>query len=147
MKCPVCQSENTQRLQVVYENGTTNIETNSKTVGGGIGGSALGGAAAYTNTTGVSQTRLAKKASPPFKKQTSTAVMIALGSVFLAYLFLSDGAIWWGLAAIAISAASTWAAKSFYEHNSQIFPGLYKEWQHSWVCHKCGNMYKDMTLS
>lgn len=37
MKCPKCESENTQRLEVAFHSGTQNISTTSNTAGVGIG--------------------------------------------------------------------------------------------------------------
>lgn len=142
MKCPKCQSENTQRLEVVYENGTTNIDTHSKTVGGGLAGSSLGGAAAYTNTTGTSQTRMAEKASPPAKKNTAQAVGAAIGFSFPAYLFLSDGSFMWGGIFLLLIAGSIWLAKEWIAYNSNVWPSLYDNWSKSWICHKCGNIFQ-----
>ena len=43
MQCPKCQSDNTQRLQVVYGGGTQNISTSSSSVIVGGVGSGMGG--------------------------------------------------------------------------------------------------------
>jgi hypothetical protein len=142
MKCPKCQSENTQRLQVAYESGTSNIDTHSKTVGGGLGGTSLGGGAAYTNTTGVSQTRMAERASPPEKKGTAIAVGAAIVFSLPAYLFLSNGSFMWGILFLSLIAGAVWLAKEWIKYNSNVWPGLYDSWKKSWVCHKCGNIYQ-----
>ena len=37
MKCPKCKSDNIQKFQVIHEQGTSNINLDSNTVGGGVG--------------------------------------------------------------------------------------------------------------
>lgn len=67
--CPACHSTNARKLSVVYEEGLSTVElsSSSKTVGAGISSSAIGAGVAKTQgaTTGVQQTALSKKASPP----------------------------------------------------------------------------------
>ena len=64
MQCPKCGSENCQRLEVMYELGTQDINTVSRSAA--IGSVAGRGAAGIGSTTteGQSQTRMAEKASP-----------------------------------------------------------------------------------
>jgi hypothetical protein len=37
MKCNKCKSSNVQKFQVIHEQGTSNINIDSNTVGGGVG--------------------------------------------------------------------------------------------------------------
>ena len=59
MKCPKCKSDNIQKFQVIHEQGTSNINLDSNTVGGGVGfGGGLRGGVGLgrTGTSGKSQT-------------------------------------------------------------------------------------------
>lgn len=134
MQCKKCGSDNTQRLEVAYEHGTSLIDTRSHSVGGDNSG-VLG---VTTTTTGTSQTRLAKRAEPPEKKPLRFAA-IGIG---LSLLILngggSIGSLLFGLAMLAACAYYIHIA-SLYNNNE--WPPLYKHWQECWVCHKCGDIF------
>ena len=84
MKCPKCVSEDCQRLEVVFEGGTQNINTTSRTSGAGItGGASMGGALAHTKTTGTSQSTLAQKASPPQKQKLGVFIVMIIVGFFM----------------------------------------------------------------
>jgi len=85
MKCPKCESENTQRLEVAFHSGTQNISTTSNSAGVGIGsGGRVGFGGGVTKTSGQSQSILAQQASPPAKLSYKWPVIIlfALINVF-----------------------------------------------------------------
>lgn len=143
-KCPQCSSDNVQRLEVVYEQGTQNINTTSHSVGGGggIGGGGFGGGlgSATTRTSGTAQTSAAKKAAPPAKKGT-VSVLIGLlivgaviGAMFDHFIGLSIflGLGFWGFTIFKKNSA----------YNNNVHPGLYQQWLKSWMCNKCGNIYE-----
>lgn len=135
MQCDKCGSDNTQRLEVVFENGTSNINTQSHSAGVGIGGS-LGIGGITTKTTGTSQTTLGVKASPPQKKSYKWPIIsIVFGLIAWS---AGDGAAVWGVVLIAAGAYFTYTAAMY---NKNKWPGLYKHWQECWLCHKCGNIY------
>jgi hypothetical protein len=130
MKCPKCESENTQRLEVVLHGGTQNINTTSASVGGVMRGGAFG---ALTKTSGQSQSVLAQKATPPAKKKYGFALaMIIMGTLFV------GNSLWIGLLPLAIGLFVGYTALQF---NSKQWPSLYKTWLDSWLCHKCGTIY------
>jgi hypothetical protein len=89
MICKNCNSENTQKLSIIYENGTNNISTNSKTVGVGFGGGGgIGIGRSSTNTSGTSQSILAQKVSPPKKNSYFLAAFVmVLGAIFLCNVY------------------------------------------------------------
>lgn len=82
MQCPKCSSDNTQRLEVIYESGTQQIRIVSNTVGGGgaYGGGPFGGGA-VTSTSGTQQTASAQKASPPGKKSYAGPILLSIVSL------------------------------------------------------------------
>ena len=135
MQCDKCDSDNTQRLEVVFENGTSNINTRSHSAGAGIGGGfGIGGVT--TKTSGTSQTVLGEKAAPPMKKPYKWAII----SIFVGLLFLSGsgGAMVFGGLLIAAGAYFIYAASVY---NKNEWPPLFKHWQECWLCHKCGSIY------
>ena len=137
MKCPKCESENTQRLEVTYHGGTQNISTTSNSAGVGFSGGRIGIAGGVTKTSGQSQSTLAAACAPPAKK---TNMVPVLGIIF-GMISLSSGqmvSIIWGLAILGISGYFYY---SRYQFNSQEWPKLYQHWSKSWICHKCGGIY------
>lgn len=135
MQCDKCHSENTQRLEVVFENGTSNINTQSHSAGAGFGGS-FGVGGVTTKTSGTSQTVLGKKAAPPAKKSYIGGVV----GIIIGWLFFSGGG--WALAfGILLVLAGIYFIYAAVTYNKNEWPPLYKHWQECWLCHKCGNIY------
>lgn len=142
MVCKKCNSENTQKLSLIYENGTNSISTNSKTVGVGVGTGFVIGRAS-TETSGKSQSILAEKVSPPKKNSYLLAsFIIVVGLIFLAnvnetnikdYIF--------GLIGILLLGFGIKIIRVTYRYNSNSFPKKYLEWTKSWHYNKCGNIY------
>jgi len=135
MLCNKCNSDNTQRLQVAFENGTQNINTRSHSAGAGIGGSfGIGGVT--TKTSGTSQTVLGEKAAPPMKKSYKGSVI----SIFLGLLFLNGSGAMLAIGALLMVGGGyfVYAAANY---NKTDWPPLYKHWEESWLCLKCGNVY------
>jgi hypothetical protein len=135
MQCPKCHSENTQRLEVVYQSGTHNISTNSETVGASYSGR-IGAGAAHTETSGTSQSMLAGKASPPPKQTMGFAiVMVIVGVLCL------QGGVMWKLIGLLVGGGGIYFIHLARQFNSQVWPELYQTWLESWMCHKCGTIY------
>lgn len=156
MKCPKCESENTQRLEVAFHNGTQNISTTSNTAGVGIGsGGRIGFGGAVTTTSGQSQSVLAAACAPPAKKSDkgpSAAFVFGLVLPCLPMVFavmfgssLSLGMLGMTLGAVVVFSpvwgSGLYLLRSRSEYNKQVWPSLYKHWSESWVCHKCGGIY------
>lgn len=140
MQCTQCQSDNVQSLRVIYESGTQNIKTSSRTfgsgIGGGTGGFGGGFGSANTTTSGTQQTTLAKKASPPNKKSFIPSVVIA--GLAIAFTAMFSMPIYILLIAVAIAGFLGYRA---FKYNKEQYPPLYDVWSHSWHCHKCGTIY------
>jgi hypothetical protein len=136
MQCSKCSSDNTQRLEVVYESGTQNINTRSNSVGVGFSGK-LGVGGATTKTQGTSQTTIAQKASPPSKKPFKLGIAAAIFGMF----FLGSGSLGAVAFGVAIIAGGGYMIYSAMTYNKTEWPPLYKYWQESWLCNKCGSIY------
>ena len=135
MQCDKCNSDNTQRLEVVFENGTSNINTRSHSAGAGIGGS-FGVGGVTTKTSGVSQTMQGEKAAPPSKKPFKWAVI----SIIAGWLFLSGSGGMLAIGALLIATGAYFIYAAF-NYNKNDWPPLYKYWQECWLCNKCGTIY------
>jgi hypothetical protein len=128
MKCPKCESENTQRLEVAFRSGTQNISTSSNTAGVGIGsGGRLGFGGGVTKTSGQSQSILAQQAAPPAKKSYKWPVICVL--------FSGAGSLIGGTAGVVmpwiIFGISGYLIYSRFQFNSKEWPKLYQYWSES----------------
>ena len=68
LTCPNCNSDNTQRLSAVFENGISTVNNKTHGVGLGLGRGGLAIGAAGASTSGTSQTVLSQRAAPPDRK-------------------------------------------------------------------------------
>lgn len=140
MQCNQCGSDNTQRLQMVYEGGTANINTTSHTGGIGAGKGGLGVGVATTTTSGVSRSLLAERAAPPGK----AGYLFKLFFAFLAFL-LYVSTEWfsiWKILAFSVLALCAYLIFMGYRFNSKEWPVLFKRWQQKWICNKCGHIFE-----
>jgi len=148
MKCPKCESENTQRLEVVFHGGTQNISTTSNSAGVGIGsGGRIGFGGGVTKTSGQSQSVLAASCAPPAKKSLKRSGVIFLVGLLFVALPLSQSRLsfsqiypqlFFGLAFITVGGYLSFKS---YQFNTKEWPSLYQHWSESWLCHKCGGIY------
>jgi len=102
MNCISCNSENTQRLEVIYEGGTQHINTKSNTTGTSLLNPIGGFFGAKTTTKGTSMSSAAQKAAPPAKKSPKWSIsMIIIGFFLLSRLYgsncnrLTFNSRWW----------------------------------------------------
>lgn len=131
MQCPKCGSENTQKLKVIFENGTKEINTTGYTAGTGIG-SVLGIGGAATKTTGTSQSLMGQRTAPPVKKSFKWAAISMIVGI------LMHSSIWLCLVLVLGGAAF---ASIAWKYNTNEWPELYRRWLDSWHCNKCGDIY------
>lgn len=136
MKCPTCESENTQRLETAYRSGTQNISTFSTTAGAGIGGGRLGGGGGVTRTSGQQQSMLASSCMPPSKVSYKWPIIGLIAGFFL---LIAGSATF--LIGLVIGGGSGYLFYTRHQFNTQKWPSLYQRWSESWICNKCGNMY------
>lgn len=155
MKCPKCESENTQRLEVAFHGGTQNISTTSNSAGVGFSGGRMGVAGGVTTTSGQSQSVLAAACAPPVKKSETGPMAAVIFGIFPCLLFLFLGSIS-SHTSLAMVLAMAFGAlimfspiwgigwyrlRSRSKYNLQEWPKLYQHWSESWICHKCGGIY------
>ena len=148
MKCPKCESENTQRLEVVFHGGTQTNTNTSVAVGAVMRG---GGFGALTRSSGMSQSTLAQAATPPqVPKESKFAIAcLIVGLMFGGFpLWIGlmhgggFGAAVFGFVVLGLCSLPVIAdTKKRQAYNRDVFPGLYQTWKDSWLCHKCGTIY------
>ena len=143
MKCSKCKSDNIQRYQVIYEQGTSTIKIGSKTLGVGIGGGGLGVGTAGTKSKGTTQTLIAEKTEPPNNSayESSAFILICFVGIGIAlYKFLQNVDPYhiavWICAIIGVIILVKSLNKDQEKHQKQ-----YDEWLKKWYCNKCGNSF------
>jgi hypothetical protein len=141
MKCPKCESDNTQRLEVAFHSGTQNIATTSNTAGVGIGsGGRIGFGGGVTTTSGQSQSTLAAACAPPVKKKAFKRSSLVILSVFM---LICTWQVHWVFFVISLLFIGfRWKINlANAKYNADVWPPLYQRWSESWICHKCGGIY------
>ena len=134
IKCPQCASDNMQRVEVAYLQGSSNIQSMSNTVGAGIGrgGIAVGGA--KTSTTGASQSLLAESLSPPVKAGWWAPILMVSIGIFLIVT------IAFALFGLVIFAGGLVLAWQVHKKNKN-YPNALEVWRRNWICLRCGGVF------
>lgn len=145
MKCPDCGSENCQKLEVIYDEGTQNVSATGRTRGMAVGlvGShpAIGFGSATTTTAGVSRSRLAEKAAPPAMRPVRNWFITGFVA-FVVFSFMSDWAPWtWLVAPLAVLALCVYMIVRAAWWNSKEHPSRQRRWHRQWMCHGCGKTF------
>lgn len=139
LKCTSCGAEDVQRLSMVYQAGTSVINTTTRGsttgVGVGRGGLGFGSASTRQTTTGTQRTQLAERAAPPARRPA--VLLVVLGIV----LSLIGGAIGGPLLGLPVLAGFGFFAWQGFVHNSSAYPALRERWERSWLCHRCGDIF------
>jgi DNA-directed RNA polymerase subunit RPC12/RpoP len=140
MKCSDCGADNCQRLEVAYQSGTSNIQTQTRSSGLGLGRDGLGLGVVKSKTSGVSQTQLSAKASPPRKQRYLPWVVL----FFVGWMVASSANLnhWvWLIVGIGAMAGSVYMGHQAFQFNRKEWPGMYQYWLESWICHTCGKIF------
>ncbi|MFZ6658442.1 hypothetical protein [Undibacterium sp. TJN19] len=137
MQCLKCNSDNTQRLEVVFNHGTQHIRVSGSISGSGAGSSS-GGAGGTASLYGTAQTNMASKVAPPDKKTHGNAAIVLVAGFFCVNLINSALGFVLLLLCACVSCFLVYKTKTY---NKKVFPGLYQHWKDSWLCNKCGNIY------
>lgn len=137
MICSKCNSENTQRIEVIYSHGSNYIKTRDSSTGIGFIRGGVGFGVRNGTTQVIPPSRLAQVVSPPKKKTFKLPIFLIVIGLFL----LSSPA---GLNKLLGGVCFMLVAFFVYKmerYNSSVFPKLYLIWQNSWLCNKCGEIY------
>lgn len=129
MFCSQCQSDQIQKLSLVFKSGFSRIQSRSTGAGFGMGGIGIGAA----NTKGTQLTATAAEAAPP---QPQPLMWPVLSMIVFALIGLGATTHIW-LAVAAIAAVITFNRAKY---NREIYPNLYAKWDQSYLCMRCGAM-------
>ena len=126
-RCPVCDSENVQRCAVIYQSGISS--SNAATLADKF----------VAVTKGVNMTALAQSVAPPAKKENSWFWTIMCALAALVFLDEGNGVIFF----ISLCFAGFFLKENLEikNYNEKIWPELYDTWLHSYLCHRCGNVF------
>ena len=133
MTCTACGSDDWKAASLVYQEGLTNVDTATKSVGLGVGGGHVGVGIGSGKTKGVHQTVLSKQAAPP--KNNSLGAEFFVGLVFTGVIGLFYH-FWWVISLLCIiGIVFTWNSDS--EKRAKQLE-LYNKKR---VCQRCGHIY------
>jgi hypothetical protein len=140
LTCPKCKSENTQKLSAIVDSGTSHSQSVSVgSYGGTVGGAAqFGTTSSTTNTT--TRSVLAKKLAAPAKKKT---ILVLVGFGFL--ILLAWGMFGKFLGTLVAAGLGYWGFTLYTKnvaYNATVWPGLFDQWNQSFYCHRCENVFK-----
>lgn len=137
MICSKCNSENTQRIEVIYSHGANYIKTRDSSTGIGFIRGGIGVGARKSITQGLMSSKLARIVSPPKKKNFKLPIfLIVIGLFLLSSPMGLNKAL--GGGGVLLSVILVYKNEKY---NSNVLPGLYSIWQNSWLCNKCGEIY------
>lgn len=140
MPCPICHSDDVQKLRLVYEFGTIQIHITSHIAAGLYRGD-WDGSAMSVLSFATRKTVAAHIASPPRKRSYRLSTIMLAVSCFVFWAYCSAGYLsaygWLCLAIILLVLAILVGIKA-YRYNSREWPDLYMDWNRLWYCRKCG---------
>ena len=125
--CPNCGSENVQNLPIIFQSGTSG--SNSITETGKI----------ISVTRGSNMTNLARSVAPPRQKEYSWWLTALLA--FLLFIFWDSGETWLILLLLFGTVAQFKDNFDKKNYNDKVWPAKYDTWLHSYLCHRCGNVF------
>lgn len=143
-ECPYCHSDHIQSYNIAYASGISDVQGTTTGVGVGLrGGLGVG----IGRTVGTQQTALSTLAQPPVKKSVvkyfiKWSFLLWIGMVFAVVIIGSSHEIWpmiWMLLALASIMYNTYKR---YTWNRDSYPKLREEWEHTYVCLRCGNSFQ-----
>jgi hypothetical protein len=150
--CPACESPNVQSLRVIYEMGTSEINTANSGVVPGFGGNsltAIGTGMSLGTISGTSKgsqlTEAARQATPPARMNWGRPVfLIMLGlAAFVVYVIFTDtpiapAALVFAIICVVLGIGGVVFAKKW---NAEHWPVLHEQWSKSLKCLKCGQVF------
>ncbi len=140
--CPQCHSENIQSYELLYSQNVSSTKSSSTGVGLATNGKIGIGTA---DTSGTSITALGKAVAPPAKKSMGGCGCFLFLAILLGGFLLFTGSDLSRIAGFAISGGCLWLATEMEKRdkkwNQEEYPKLLDEWQHSYVCMRCGHKF------
>ena len=160
MECPACNSDNTRRVAVVWEEGSYTQVSTAKTItkgqssvfGGGQMGTVASRQTGTTRTETRGMTELARKVARPDPETPLRDALRILGISAVSIFF--GGAVVAGIVSeplafvlmpVAAAIVVYWVfvrTSRGLRYNRAEQPELLARWQRSWWCSKCGEVFE-----
>lgn len=144
--CPGCQSEETRKVSLLFEQGVSTGTTTSSTVGTGFNS---GGFIASTSSTHSSQTALAQRLAPPPQKKERWGFFLFFGGILSLCIYgvvevpalrtLEMGAVLLLLGLICV--ALILHLKKTMHHNKTAWRVAWNEWNSQYLCLRCNQVF------
>lgn len=154
LKCKKCGSEQVQSLKLIFEMGTSEVNTvmseslTKPTFGTELVSSIFGDKSALasrttnlTKTTGLSQTTAAKLAAPPQKQNLAVPGLLFVIGVLCLLAAGAAKSLWPVGVGSGLVGLSIWAAVKIDRWNRDVWPMRQEDWLRSFRCLKCGNTF------
>lgn len=151
IQCQGCGSESIQKLSMVYDGGLSDINAKEGGVGVGFGSGGIGIGIGSSKIKGSNQSRLSQKAAPPEKKRVLKHFAIWGIGLFIVPPVVVSVLGWNSSIAQLLTLLSYLGAAGLHiysgiQYNRRIYPGLFKRWDASFLCHKCGMNFQFPTV-
>jgi hypothetical protein len=136
LACGACKSENIQKLSLVYEGGLSHAQGKETGVGLGLGVGGGGVGIGSSKYKGTSQSLLSKNAAPPVKRKLLKVGFFYVLGAWLVYQFAPGNL---GIVLLLIAGGGLHGFRN-WRYNQNTFPGLFRKWDSSFLCLKCGEI-------
>lgn len=136
--CPQCQSNNSRKLSLIYQE---NLIHTTGITRGSVG---LKSSATYTNETHT--TSLGKAVAPPLKPKSNIILIIKIILIaWLSIVILTLIKAFLLLQFLLFIVLPLYLFRKFRKNllYSQQYPKLYKKWETSFMCQRCGLIFEN----
>ncbi len=137
IQCPNCQSEDLVRTSILYADGLSDLDAQTRGIGIAFADSGAVLGFGRARTSGTLQTRLSKQASPPCKKRYRYIVIawilgLLIGEILLSYIAIlmrtpesrfQQQLSYFAWACSGLAVVIFWI---FWTFNRSVLPGLYR---------------------
>ncbi len=148
--CPKCNSENTQRLDIAYKSGVSNVSGTTNNIGVGMSSSGLGIGVSEGNFSGTQESLFSNSIKPPEKKSagciTGIGVFILIPFIIV-FLGMGVGGnfeqFMFSLTGVLIGIGIIWIDRlQRNRFNRDEYEPKYRAYQKKFICHRCGNIFQ-----
>lgn len=141
MQCPSCGSEDCARLEIIYAEGTRDINMTTSTTSGG----AVAGRVAFLHggghATGKMVSRLAQAAAPPERHAVIWPIVVwVIGLALLDWVLPDTEVIQTVAFVVWVAVCLLWEIRNI-RHNFTGLPRERYDWTRRWMCRSCGNQW------
>lgn len=153
LRCPKCNSIDLKKVSLAYEEGTFRSEAQTRMRAAVVGGSGADLIVGRASTRASHQSVLSKRLNPPVKWSYRKLVLWSV-VVFVCggWLVFYANTISRNATTVTSPALTTYAVVAFgifalisalvLRHNRSVYPKRFAEWDHSFICQRCGTVSK-----